>query len=357
MDERPAAPCLIAVGSGTTGRAKLIPVTHAQMRGRCRLSEVTQTYTPQSRALYLSNLEFSSIQTYFLSVLHLGATFCIRGGSLDGLAEDCVRRDIDVLSLSVFHAESLLRGLPPGQGPRFGFLRALRIGGSTVSDDLRSRIRSRMTENLHVGYGTNECLFISVATPPEVFDVPGTIGHALPGVSVEVVDEARQPVAPGTIGQLRVRSPALFGGYLDDEAATQRALADGWFHPGDLVRVEPGGALVHCGRADEMMIMNGINIYPTEIEQCLVAHPEVSDAAVLAIRHPVHQDVPVCAVSLVPDARVSAEDLHAFARDRLGFRAPYRVLILESVPRNELGKVIRQELSRSLAQALGYAPP
>lgn len=353
MDERPQAPCLLAIGSGTTGRPKLIPLTHGQMRARCRLATATRTYTGDSRVLFLSHLEFPSIQTYLLSVLHLGATYCIRSGDLDGLADECLRQGVDVLCLSVFHAETLLRGLAPGSAPRFGFLNALRIAGSTVSPDLRARIGTRMTPNLHVGYGTNECLFISVATPPEVFDVPGTIGQPLPGVSVEVVDADHRPAPQGTIGQLRVRSPALFSGYLDDPEATQRALVDGWFHPGDLARALPDGALVHCGRSDQMMIVNGINIYPVEIEQCLAAHPAVTDVAVISLRHTVHQDVPVCAVSLSAGATVSGTELLAYARERLGFRAPSRVIVLERLPRNDLGKVIRADLWRSVAKALG----
>jgi acyl-CoA synthetase (AMP-forming)/AMP-acid ligase II len=101
-----------------------------------------------------------------------------------------------------------------------------------------------------------------------------------------------------------------------------------------------------------MMIMNGINIYPAEIEQVLNAHPDVRDAAAMPVHHPVHQDVPLCAVALNPGARTSEVDLLEWARVRLGPRGPRRVLVLDSIPRNHDGKLVCAELREQIVRRL-----
>ena len=93
------------------------------------------------------------------------------------------------------------------------------------------------------------------------------------------------------------------------------------------------------------MIMNGINIYPAEIERVMTSHPEVLDAAAVPVRHMVHQDIPVCAVTLKPGAPTTGQDLLLWASEQLGAHRPHRVLVLEQIPRNHEGKLVRAELA------------
>ncbi len=106
------------------------------------------------------------------------------------------------------------------------------------------------------------------------------------------------------------------------------------------------------GRADHLLIMNGINIYPAEIEQLMAAHPAVADVAVVPVRHRVHQDIPVCALTLRAGATASEQALLEHASHRLGARGPYRVLIVEAIPRNPEGKLMRAELLRLIGARL-----
>ena len=147
------------------------------------------------------------------------------------------------------------------------------------------------------------------------------------------------------IGRIRIRSPGLVRGYQDDEDATRASFADGWFMPGDLGRFTPDGQLIFCGRSDHMMIMNGMNLYPEEIERILLSHQEVRDAAVMPLHHPVHQDVPVCAVALSPGARSTEQALLHWAREQLGSHGPHRLWVCDCVPRNPEGKLNRAALS------------
>ena len=149
----------------------------------------------------------------------------------------------------------------------------------------------------------------------------------------------------------------MFGGYLNDPESTRSCLIDGWFFPGDLGKMTPDGQLIHCGRADQMMIFNGINIYPAEIEQCVTRHPAVTDAAAFPLSSPVHQDVPVCAVVLLEGSTITEEHLLAYLQQRLGFRSPRRLIRLKAIPRNEQGKVIRHELMARVSAFFSRARP
>lgn len=349
LDETPRAPAMIVVGSGSTGRPKLIPMEHAQVRGRNPLFD----FLPDDRVLSLPSLEYSSSICRFFGVVSAGGAlvFLPEGRlSLSRLVSD---RAATVLTASVFHLETMLADAPPRRNPQLAGLRSIRVSSSTVTDRLRLEVREHMCENLHVGFGTNETGPISRARPPQVYAISGGVGAPSAGVEVEIVDDRNQPVAPGAVGEIRVRGAGTCRGYLGDALATRERFRDGWFHTGDLGRFEHGTHIVHCGRADQMMIMNGINIYPTEIEQCLASHPFVDDAVALPVRHAIHQEIPICAVSVSPGATITERALQSYATQRLGFRSPKRVLILDRIPRNGQGKVIRDEL---LAKLRGVLP-
>ena len=336
----------IGIGSGTTGRPKLIPITHRQMRGRCAVFDKT-IYQADSRALYLSSLEFTSTQTLFLCLLNIGAAFIFPGSKFTNPAEVIsFSRDnrVNIIGMSVFHAENLLKDTTRSGPKTFSFLKTLKLSSSTVSDKLRLRIREHLTENLAVVFGTNECLSVSSALAPSVFEVAGTVGKPLNGIQLEIVDMTACPVKPDSAGMIRMKSPGLIDGYLNDPESTSKAFVDGWFYSGDFGKMTEDGHLIHLGRSDQMMIYNGINIYPGEIEACLAAHPSVADVAAFPLRHPVHQHLPVCAVSLRSGSRLSMEDLQAYAVDHLGIKAPKKIFTLDEIPRNEQGKLVRSKL-------------
>jgi len=116
------------------------------------------------------------------------------------------------------------------------------------------------------------------------------------------------------------------------------------FLPGDLAKLDADGTITHMGRSDQMMIFNGINIFPAEIETVLSNHPSVRDAISFPISHPVHQDVPVAAISKNKNSPVVEQELLDYCSERLGPRSPRRIFIIDEIPRNERGKVIRSLL-------------
>jgi len=155
----------------------------------------------------------------------------------------------------------------------------------------------------------------------------------------------------GEVGHIRIRSPGMIDGYVDDPAATARAFRAGWFYPGDLGSLTPDGVLVFHDRADDMMILGGINIFPREIELALEQHPAVLEAQAFPLPHPVHQDIPAAAVVLRGEA--TEPELIAFCRERLGEQAPKMAVIVEKLPDQTRGKVLK----RALPGLLGITNP
>jgi acyl-CoA synthetase (AMP-forming)/AMP-acid ligase II len=164
-----------------------------------------------------------------------------------------------------------------------------------------------------------------------------------------VVDEQGAPRPPDEIGQVRIRSGVMVNGYVGDPIATARHFRDGWFYPGDMGSFTRDGVLRYHGRKDDMMVLNGINIFPAEIERTLEEHPAVKHAAAFPLESPVYGDIPVAVVELNGTMRVDESSLAAYAREQLGARAPRKVVIVDALPRNAAGKVVKRDLAATLA--------
>lgn len=355
LEERPSAPWLLISGSGTTGEAKLIPVTHAQAAARAVQANEKLQITSADRIAPLSHFDFSHAKFRLHEALAAGASCALNIWDAPDPIRACVKRSLSTVFSTVFHAEKMLQMLSPDTENALAGVRVFEVTSSTVSDDLRQRLRRSLTPNIHVRYGINEAGPVAIASPDEIGRIPGTIGRPLAGTKVEIVDRNGQVLPAETVGLIRISGPGVVDGYLDNPEATRRSFNKEWFMPGDLGKLTADGHLIFYGRADHMMIMNGINIYPAEIEQVLASHPDVTDCAVVPARHPVHQDLPIAAVSLHPATKSSEDSLLDYAREQLGAHAPWRVVILGQIPRNHEGKLIRSEMNRLLAEKLGIA--
>ena len=200
----------------------------------------------------------------------------------------------------------------------------------------------RLTPNLYIGYGSSESGVISVARPESVRSIPGVVGNVVPGMEVQIIDDDGQPLPPGSVGKVRLRSSGMVSGYVNDAAETARIFRDGWLYPGDLAEYTPAGELIHHGRADDVMILDGINISPAAIENTLLQHPAVAEAAAFPIPSVQRGDLPIAAVAT--KSRASRDELLSHCRAHLGTHAPIGLMIVPKLPRNAEGKVRKEEL-------------
>jgi acyl-coenzyme A synthetase/AMP-(fatty) acid ligase len=330
-------------GSGTTGTFKAIPITHRAMT----LQAFTRhTAVPFGVEYVPSPVEFLYPKKHRLRSAVTGYTSLLQVADHSDIPAICRRHGVHILRLSPLQVQSLAEAGPSGDRLPEGI--AVYVGGSRISGPLRASFQANQVQSLYVEYGATETGNIAVASPDMHRLYPDGVGPALPGVELQIVDEEGNPLPPDVEGLIRIRTPGMAQGYLDDEELTARMFRDGWYQGGDRGALTEDGVLVFGGRADDMMILNSINIFPAEIEKVAENFPGVVDCAAFPLRSAVHGDIPMLAV--VGGDGCDLKGLMSFCRERLGIRAPRKVIGLPEIPRNAQGKVVRRELSARAAQ-------
>ena len=179
-----------------------------------------------------------------------------------------------------------------------------------------------------------------------------SIGRPLPDVEVKTVDEDGNVVPPGEVGEIVVRGPRVMTGYWGDEEKTSQVITpDGWLRTGDMGWMDDEGYIYLAGRGDDMIIRGGENISPEEVEDVLYSHTKVEEAAVIGIPDPEWGQQPRAIVVLKKDQQATPEEIIEFCRTRLaGFKRPRSVIFVDSLPRNQMGKVVKKELREKYGQ-------
>lgn len=349
----PDAPYMLIAGSGTTGNPKLIPVnttTYLDIKPR---DDATRPLLPGERQFSPSPIAFYTAHRRCLNGIAAGAASAFRDDDQSPLLPFCDFMAIDHLSLVPLFADAMLRSIPAKiNGLRLPDLKTALIGGSPVSEELRKNFRERISPNLTVVYGANE-YGETTAAPPAMQDAnPGCVGAPCPGVTLQIVDEDGTPLPANEIGHVRIKTDKIFTGYFEDMEATEKALKDGWYYPGDTGLLTPDNVLIFKGRSDDMMIYNGMNIYPREIEIVLEKHPAVAAAAAFPIDAHIFHHLPVAAVVL--KTPVTERALIEFCQIQMGARGPKIINIVDELPRNAGGKILKRQLAESFQLSEPY---
>ncbi len=194
------------------------------------------------------------------------------------------------------------------------------------------------------GFGLTETApSVTVLDADHIKEKLGSIGRPLLHVETRLVDDDDHDVAIGNVGELLVRGENVFAGYWMLPAATADAFRGGWFHTGDLGKVDDDGYITLVDRKKDMIITGGENVYPVEVEQVLVRHPAVREVAIFGLPDERWGETVVAAVAV--DDAVEPTELIAFARERLAhFKCPTRVEFVDDLPRNATGKVLKTTL-------------
>ncbi|MDF1586544.1 class I adenylate-forming enzyme family protein [Marinimicrococcus flavescens] len=339
-------PFMICHSSGTTGTRKTFTLSHADMLARWRRHPAATAVRAEDVFFSPARLDFATCKSALFWCLGQGATIvfdrCASSEELAGLLD---RHQVTWSVITPNGLAGLARLAMGSRAIRFPHLRVLTVGGSIVPDGLRRAALERVSGNLLVSYGTNEAGIIAQVMGEDALRHPATVGRALDGVSWEIVDGQDRPVAPGTPGHLRVAGEGVVKGYADAATST-RAVRGGWLYPGDVLSADSEGRLTFHGRSDDMMIFDGINVFPAEVENVLLDHPSVREAAAFPLSEQAGDQMPMAAV--VAHGPVGEAALLAHCRDRLGLRAPRRVMVLDAMPRNVDGKILKRELAARL---------
>jgi fatty-acyl-CoA synthase len=226
-------------------------------------------------------------------------------------------------------------------------LRVVAVSGSALSGALAERFMDSYGDVLYNLYGSTEAAFATVAAPADLRAAPGTAGRPLPGVTVSIVDPTGEPLPPGETGEIVVGSGTTFEGYTSGEHGKQ---ADGGgVRIGDLGRFDAEGRLFVAGRADDLVITGGENVYPVTVENELERHPDVVECAVVGEPDDEFGQALVAHVVLRPGATADPDAIRGWLKQRLGpHEVPRRVVVHDDpLPRNTTGKVVKTELRQA----------
>jgi acyl-CoA synthetase (AMP-forming)/AMP-acid ligase II len=314
-----------------------------------RIRKIAEIYAgddKERRSLRVGSIEFDAHRLNRICMLIAGnSCVFLRQMNAGALVATCERAGVSIIHMGAYRLASLLQS-SSGNG-RLPATTAIQSGGSRVPGHLRMKIKARLTDNLWVQYATSEAGLISIASPDQHDLFPEGVGFPAPEVTVEIVSPDGEILPPGGIGQIRLRKRTLPGGYVAEPGATTN-FRDGWFYPGDLVSQAAGEPLVFHGRSDDVMILNGINIFPSAIEDTLESHVDVQEAVAYSLKSRIHGEIPMAAVVLRAQARErSADHLLEFCRQSLGIRGPRQIVVMDRIPRNAAGKPLRRELGRA----------
>jgi len=340
-DDRPAA---IVYTSGTTGRAKGAVLTHGNLAANARTLVGAWLITAEDR---------------YLAVLPLFHVHGLGNGVCSWLASGCRMRLVERFEHDRAEAlfeefrPTLFFGVPTIYGRllelsdesarRIGERARLFVSGSApLPAPVFEAFRAKFGHAILERYGMTETL-MTIGNPYDGERRPGTVGRPLPGVEVRIVGPDGRDVLEGETGELLVRGPAVFSGYWRQPDATAAAFVDGWFRTGDLVSRSADGYVTLRGRASDLIITGGFNVYPREVEEVLLEQPGVREVAVVGV--PDERRGERAVAFFVGDAEEAV--LEAACRRQLAsFKVPAAFVRSDALPRNALGKVQKHRLRR-----------
>ena len=338
--------------AGTAGAPKAAMLTHGNLT-----SNIRQVLGHPGLALNAGDVSLGALPLFHVFGLNAVIGIGLAAGASTVLLEhfDAVAAVHAVRD----HLVSVLAGVPAmyhafleldddtAPPEAFESVRLAVSGAAPLDDELLGGMRKRFGVVVHDGYGLTEAApIVTTSAIGRREPAAGSIGPPLPGVEVRLVDADGGDVLPGDPGEVWVRGPNVFTGYWRDADATARALTpDGWLRTGDVAVADDEGELSLVDRAKDLIIVSGFNVYPAEVEEALVEHPDVAEAAVVGEPDPRTGEAIVAFVVPEPGTAPGPDALLAHcARSLARYKCPTRVEIVDALPRSFAGKVLRRQL-------------
>ena len=339
-------PAVYMFTSGTAGSPKAAVLTHGNL-----LSNISQTNSAE-------RLGPGDVVFGVLPVHHIFGLNVVVGLTLAVGASVVLVQRFDPVSAMETIAERAVTVIPGAPSmwialaqldhpsrETFASVRLALSGASKLPEHTAQSLDARFGLKVREGYGLTEASpVVTSSVGTDWF--PGSVGVPVPGCEVRVVDEDAEDVLVGDTGEIWVRGPNVFAGYLDDAEATARVLTpDGWLRTGDIGVIDDDGRLFIVDRAKDLIIVSGFNVFPAEVEAAINLHPDVVESTVIGTAHPHTGEAVRAYVVLRPGVHLDEDALIDHCRGRLArYKCPSKVLYVDSLPRNLVGKVQRYAL-------------
>ncbi len=346
---------VICYTSGTTGRPKGAMLSHRNFVSNC-----TQMNLSPRVALTAEDVVWVGLPLFHIYAMNVAMNLAVIVGATMVLQERF--EPAAALELIQNHHVTAVHGAPPmyiawAALPNIkqydlSSLRYCGSGAAALPVQVLENFKAASGVDITEGYGLTEAAPVVTSNAAGPVSKPGSIGVAVPGVEVKLVDpDTGAEVGVGQVGELLCRGGNVMHGYYHRPEATAETLIDGWLRTGDLATMDEDGYYYIVDRLKDMIVVSGYNVYPREVEELLFRHPAVADAAVVQAPDAYQGESVFAFVVLKPGQSASEADIIDYCRANLAvFKAPKRVAFRDSLPKNNTGKVLRRELRDEAAQ-------
>ena len=333
--------------SGTAGAPRAAMLSHGNLLSNIEQSVNTRTSVLGDDVVYgvLPMFHIMGLNVVLGISLYVGATVVL------------VQRFDPLTALETIRERgvTVIPGAPPmwlafshfddAPADSFMHVRSALSGAAKMPEEATRRLQAMFGLELAEGYGLTEASPI-VSSASGIPMKVGSVGKVLDGIDIRLVDEGGDDVLDGDAGEIWVKGPNVFLGYLNDPESTARVLtADGWLRTGDIAVTDPEGYLYLIDRAKDLIIVSGFNVYPTEVEDILAEHPGVAEVGVIGVPHPHTGEAVKAFVVLKPDAHLDEDTLIAHCNNELArYKCPSKIMFVDELPRNLSGKLLRRAL-------------
>jgi long-chain acyl-CoA synthetase len=338
---------VILYTSGTTGAPKGAELTHDNLRRNVDIAAGLFGLGEESVTLGALPLFHSFGQTCGLNAtVRAGGCLTLIPRFDPGEALEILERDRVTVFEGVPTMYSALLNHPERERFDASALRVCVSGGAAMPMEVMRSFEQAFGCTILEGYGLSETSPVASFNHPDRERKPGSIGTPVEGVEMRVVDVEGRELATGEVGEIVIRGHNVMKGYWGREGATAEAIRGGWFHTGDLARVDEDGYFFIVDRKKDMVIRGGYNVYPREIEEVLYEHPAVREAAVIGIPHPELGEEVAAAVALHSGAEVDEDGIRDFVKDQVAaYKYPRHVWFVDELPKGPTGKILKREIT------------
>jgi long-chain acyl-CoA synthetase len=341
---------VILYTSGTTGRPKGAVLTHANLASNAHaVTEVLGLRPATDRFLVVLPMFHAFAGTVGILTPLLAGASLVPVPRFDPQAiTQAIAAHHATIFLGVPSLYAVLMRLDDDQVAQWRSVRLCISGGAALPQALMQAFEQRFQVPMLEGDGPTECGPVTAVNRPDGPRKPGSIGPPIPGVEMRIADPEGHWLPDGEHGEVCVRGPSVMRGYWNLPEDTAQSFFGDWFRTGDVGWRDADGCFYLVDRIKDLIISNGINVYPRIIEEMLVRHPSVAEAAVVGEPNRVHGEIPIAYVTSAPQQQVDDAELKAWCRQHLGsHEIPRRIEVVDALPKNAAGKILKRELRRA----------
>lgn len=343
----------IMYSSGTTGAPKGIIHTHYVRAMYCTIFSSSWRMNPESVVLHAGAIVFNGAMLDLMPWMFLGATYILhKTFNPEQVIRDIEREKVTHIVMVPAQIMAILNS-PEFAPEKLASLEMIHNVGAPLLMEYKHRLNDLLPGVFYELYGLTEG-FMTILDKHDAIRKVGSVGVPAPFMSMRIIRPNGEDCGPKEIGEICGKSPMMMAGYYNRPDLTQKAIVDGWLHTGDLGYVDEDGFLFLVDRMKDMIISGGVNVYPKDIEEVIIQHPQINQVAVIGVPDDKWGEVPVAAVVPAPGLELETDTLMKWINDRVDakFQRVHDVIIMKEFPLNVAGKILKRDMRDSYKSKL-----